>query len=96
MFKGFLKLSEEVIPGSESYSSASNRIFPEGICPGQGRPFSHVQEGKGDFLHISVIGCLIDCEVKLDGVQPGDLCFIGAIKGFGFAKLELGRFYCGR
>ena len=42
VFKHLLELSEEVIPGSEGYSSASDHVFLKGISPGQGRSISHV------------------------------------------------------
>ena len=42
ILKGLLKISQEVIPGSEGYDSTSDGILLEGISPGQGRPFSHV------------------------------------------------------
>ena len=50
VFKGLLELLEKVIPGSEGNGSAIDGVLPEGVGPGQGRPFSHVQEGEGDFL----------------------------------------------
>ena len=58
----------------------------------QSRPFGHIQESKGNLFHIGVVECLVDHEIKLDGMHPGDCHFIGAIEGFEFAKLELGRF----
>ena len=42
MFKCLLELSEEVVPGSKGYDSASDGFFLEGISPGQGRPCGHV------------------------------------------------------
>ena len=60
MLKGFLELSKEVLPGSKGYGSAGDSILLEGIGPGQGGSFGHIQEGEGNFLHVSIIGCLID------------------------------------
>ena len=93
MLKGFLESSKEVVPGPEDHGSAGNCIFLESISPGQSRPFGHVQESKGNFLCVHVVGCFIDCKVELNGVHPGDHHLIGAIKGFGFAKLQLSRLY---
>ena len=95
MFKHELELLQKVIPGSKGNSSAIDGVLLEGVSPGQGRPFSHVQESEGDLLHVIVVGGLIDCEIELDGVHPGDCHFIGAIEGFGFAKLKLGGFDSG-
>ena len=92
VLKGFLELFKEVIPGSKGYDSTGDHVFPKGISPSQSRPFGHVQEGKCNFLRICVVECLVHYEVELDGVHPRDGCFIGAIKGFGFAKLKLSRF----
>ena len=92
MFESLLELLKEVVPGSERYSSACDGVLPEGIGPGQGRPFSHVQEGKCDFLCISVVRSLVDCKVELDGVHSRDCYFIEAIEGFEFAELELSEF----
>ena len=92
MFEGLLELLKKVVPGSEGDGGAVDGIFSEGISPDQGGPFGHVQESKGDFLHIIVVGGLIDCKIKLDGVHPQDGCFIEAVEGFGFAKLEFSRF----
>ena len=57
---------------------------------------SIMYKSEGNFLHISVVGRLIDHKVELDGVYPRDGHFIGTIKGFGFSELEFSRFYCGR
>ena len=95
VLKGLLELLKKVIPGSKGNGSAVDGVLPEGISPGQGRLFGHVQEGEGDFLHIIVVGGLIDCEIELDGVHPGDGHFVGAIEGFGFVKLKLSGFDCG-
>ena len=83
------------IPGSKGYSGASDSILPESVSPGQGRSFGHIQEGKRDFLYVRVVGGLVDCEVELGRMHPGDSCVIGAIEGFGFAKLEFS-ILCGR
>ena len=96
MFERRLELLEEVIPGSEGNGGAVDGVLPEGVGPGQGRPFSHIQEGEGDFLRVVIVGSLVDCEIELDGMHPGDSHFVGAIEGFGFAELELGRFDSGR
>ena len=95
VFKSLLELLEKVIPGSEGYGCVSDGVLPEGICPGQSRPFGHIQEGEGDFLRVCVVRSLIDYEVELDGVHPQDSHFIGAIEGFGFAELEFSRFDSG-
>ena len=95
MFEGLLKLFKKIVPGSEGDGGAVDGIFSEGIGPSQGRSFGHVREGEGDFLRIVVVEGLIDCEVELDRVHPGDSCFVGAIEGFGFAKLKLSGFDCG-
>ena len=92
VFKSLLELFEKIIAGSKGYSGASDGILLEGIGASRGRPFGHIQEGKANFLRIVAVGCLVDCEVELDGVHPGDSHFIGAIEGFGFAELEFGRF----
>ena len=70
MLKGLLELLEEVVPGSKGDGSAIDGIFMEGVSPGQGRPLSHVQEGKGDLLCIIVVQGFIYCKVKLDGMHP--------------------------
>ena len=95
MFESQLELLKEVVPGFKGDDGAIDSVLPEGISPGEGRPFSHVQEGEGNFLHIIVVGRFIDCEVELDGVHPGDSRFIGAIEGFGLTELKLGRFDSG-
>ena len=87
-----MELLEKVVPCSEGDGGAVNGVLPEGVSPGQDRPFSHVREGEGNLLHVVVVGGLIDCEVELDGVHPGDSYFIGAIEGLGFAKLKFSRF----
>ena len=92
MLKSLLELLKEVIPGSEGYGGISDGILLEGVSPGQSGPFSHIQKGKSNFLCVSVVGGLVDHEIELDGVHPGDHCFIGAIEGFGFAKLEFDGF----
>ena len=92
VFEHCLELLKKVVPRSKGNSSAVDGVLPEGVSPGQGRPFSHIREGEGDLLCVVVAGCLVDCEIKLDGVHPGDSCFVGAIEGFGFAELELSRF----
>ena len=92
MFEGFLELSKEVNPCSEGHGSTGDCVLMEGICLGQGRSFSHVQKSKHDFLSIGVVGFFIDCKIESDGVHPRDHCFIGAIEGFQFPKLELSRF----
>ena len=42
VFESQLELLEKVVPGSEGYSSASDGIFSEGVCPGQGGSFGHI------------------------------------------------------
>ena len=96
VFKGLLEFPEEVVPGSEGYGGTNDCIFSEGISPGQGGPFGHVQEGEHDFLCVGVIGFFINHKVKLDGVHPQDGSVVGAIEGFGFANLELSGFDSGR
>ena len=96
VFERHLELLEKVIPRSEGNSGAIDGIFSEGVSPGQGRPFGHVQEGEDDPLHVIVVRLLVDCQVELDGVHPGDSRFVGAIEGFGFAELKLSRFDSGR
>ena len=92
MFESRLELLEEVVSGSEGNGGAVNGIFSESVSPGQGRPFSHIREGEGDFLRIVIVGSLVDCKVELDGMHPGDSRFVRAIKGLRFAELELGGF----
>ena len=60
MFERRLVLLEEVVPGSKGDGDAVDGVLPEGICPGQGRPFGHVREGEGDFLHVVVVRGFID------------------------------------
>ena len=93
VFECGLEFSKEVIPSSEGHGGTGDGFFMEGVCPGQGRFFGHVQESEDDFLHVSVIGFFIDAEVKLDGMHPGDGHFVGAIEGFGFAELKFSRFH---
>ena len=95
VLKGLLELFEKVIPGSEDNSSAIDGVLLEGVSLSQGRSFSHVQEGEGDFLHIVVVGSLVDCEIELDRMHPRDSRFVGAIEGLGFAELKLGGFDSG-
>ena len=68
----------------------------KGVSLDQDGPFGHISESKHNFFCVSVIGFLVDCEVELNGIHPGDYSFIGAIKGLGFAKLKVNRFDCGR
>ena len=96
MFECQLELLKKVIPRSKSNSGAVDGILLEGVSPDQGRSFSHVQESKGDFLHIIVVGGLVDRKVELDGVHPGDRRYVEAIEGLGFAKLKLSGFDSGR
>ena len=95
MFERCLELLEKVVPRSEGNGDAVDGIFSESVGPGQGRPFSHIREGEGDLFCVVVVGFLVDCQVELDGVHPGNSRFVGAIEGFGFAKLKLGGFDSG-
>ena len=61
VLKSQLELLEKVVPGSKGYGGASDGIFSEGVCPGQGGPFSHIREGEDNLLHVIVVGHLIDC-----------------------------------
>ena len=70
MFERRLELLQKVIPHSKGNGGAVDGVFPEGVGPGQGGPFSHVREGKGDLLCVIVVGSLIDRKVELDGVHP--------------------------
>ena len=96
MLEGLLELLEKVIPGSEGNGSAVDSVFLESFGPSLGRSFSHIQEGKGNFLHVVAVRGLVDRKVELNGVHPGDSCFIGAIEGFRLAKLKFSRFDSGR
>ena len=96
MFERCLELLEKVVPHSKGNGGAVNGVLPEGVGPGQSGSFGHIREGEGNLLCIIVIGRLVDCEVKLDGVHPGDSRFVRAIEGLGLAELELGRFDSGR
>ena len=92
VFESLLEPFKEVIPGSKSHSCVRDSILSKGVSPSQDGPLSHVGEGKCNLLCIGVIGFFVYCKVELDGVHPGDCCFIGAIEGFGFSKLELSWF----
>ena len=72
MLEGLLELLEKVVPGSEDDSSAIDDVLPEGFGSGLGRSFSHVRESKGDFLRVVTVRGLVDREVELDGIYPGD------------------------
>ena len=92
VLKSLLELLKEVVPTSKGDGGVRDGVFSESVCPSQGRPFGHVGQGKRDFLCISIIGFLIYHKVELDGMHLGDCSLIGAIEGFGFSELELGRF----
>ena len=95
VFESQLELLKEVVPGSKGYGSAVDSILPEGFSPGLGGSFGHVQESEGDFLRIITVRRFVDCKVELDGVHPGDCCFVGAIEGLGLAELKLSWFDSG-
>ena len=63
MFKGLLEPFEEIAPASKGYGSARDGVFAEGVCPGQGQPFSHVGKGERNFFCIGIIGFLVYHEV---------------------------------
>ena len=55
VFKCGFKLSDEVEEGSHGYGGSRHSILSKHGCPGKGRSFGHVGEGKGDHLVIGVI-----------------------------------------
>ena len=69
VFEDGLELLEKVIPSSKGDNSTRDDFFTEGVCSGQGRHFSHIQECKGNLLCVSVIGFLINSKIELDGIH---------------------------
>jgi len=66
VFKENFELSREVGKGFHGDGGSSEGSLPESSCPGKDGSFSHIGEGKGDFLSISVIDFLIYCKVESD------------------------------
>ena len=85
VFKCGVELCDEVSEGSEGKRCSRDGALAEGRCPGKGRPFGHVREGKGDLFVIIVVNRLVDKEVKLHSMQPVLRLFIGSIKRLGGA-----------
>ena len=85
MFEHGVELCDKVSEGSEGKHRSRDGALAKGRCPGKGRSFSHVQEGKGNLFVIVVVDCLVDEEVKLHSVQPVLRLLIRSVERFGGA-----------
>ena len=80
VLKRGVELCDEVSEGSEGKQCSRDGALAKGRCPGKGRPFGHIREGKSDLFVIIVIDRFVDEEVELHRVQPVLRFFIGSIK----------------
>ena len=83
VFERGVELRDKVGESSEGKRCSRDGVLAKGRCPGKGRPFSHVREGKSDLLIIIVVNRFVDEEIKLHGMQPVLGLFIRPVKCFG-------------
>ena len=85
MLERGVEFHDKVSESSEGKRCSRDGALAKGCCPGKGRPFGHVREGKNDLFIIIVIDRFVDEEVELYSVQPVLRFFIGSIEHFGSA-----------
>ena len=83
VFKRGVELRDKVGESSKGKRCSRDGALAEGRCPGKGRPFGHVREGKGNLFVVVVVDRFVNKEVELHSVQPVLGFFIGAVKCFG-------------
>ena len=92
VFECSFKLSDKVREGPHGNGGSRDGVLPEGGCPGEGRSFGHIGQGKGDFLVVVIIDFFVNEKVELYGVQPLGGFVIGSIKGFQCSNVEFDGF----
>ena len=85
VFEHGVELRDEVSEGSKGKRCSRDGALAEGCSPGEGRSFSHIQEGKGDLFIIGIVDRLVYEEIKLHGMQPVLGFVVGPIERFGNA-----------
>ena len=87
VLKRGVELRDKVSESSEGERCSRDGALAEGRCPGKGRPFGHVREGKSDLFVIVIINRFVDKEVELHGVQPMLRLLIRSVERLGGADV---------